>query len=280
MKKLYFAFALFTCISFSGYAQTWISLATDITGDGTFPGLLDGKALSYRYDPSTDSIFFKVYVTAAVSPPFGVNIILRVNAPSLTDTNWNTSQNTNFRFNRVINAWAITDSLGFFGICDANGFRSGFYDNIKNGGLSVTVFFTDNSYVIGTKLKYIYNYTGSFDADVIAAVGSDQNWNDDIPNSGSGHFTINHTSINNVIGNQKIELYPNPAKDILYIKLPISGPIDIKIYDMLGNVVYRKSFQGASDLLQLNVGHLSDGEYNVNIKCMNNIVYLQKFMKN
>ena len=58
----------------------------------------------------------------------------------------------------------------------------------------------------------------------------------------------------------RVKVYPNPAKDIFSINCENLGTI--KLYDMLGKEVLNQNINGKSDI---NLGHLSNGIYNIKI---------------
>ncbi len=69
--------------------------------------------------------------------------------------------------------------------------------------------------------------------------------------------TMNTTEVETLDEADKILVYPNPAKDILYID-GIKNKTDIKIYDMLGNIVYETLTQNNTSM---NVTNLPTGIY-------------------
>ena len=150
MKHLHLSLLFISLLISQACSAQWTSLATDGTGDGASSTLLDGKGLSYRYDPSTDTIFFKIDVVTAVNPPFGINIVFNVTGAGAA-TIWNTPQNTNFPYNRIITAWYATATTGILGIADAVGFTSGNYTNIKSMGVAVSANFSANYYIVAVK---------------------------------------------------------------------------------------------------------------------------------
>jgi len=78
--------------------------------------------------------------------------------------------------------------------------------------------------------------------------------------------------INN-IKNNKINIYPNPASDILYIER-ISDNSEVKIIDNLGRIIYNKKLTNNS----VNISEFPLGIYTIIIKT-NNLVKYSKFIK-
>jgi hypothetical protein len=82
--------------------------------------------------------------------------------------------------------------------------------------------------------------------------------------------------------NDKLSIYPNPAKDLIYIQLNenIKTPIDIEITNTLGeNVLSKKITQSISNnLYSLNIEHLSSGVYYIKTRDKNNKISIGKFV--
>lgn len=259
MKHFHFYLLFILLFTVQQSFAQWTTLSTDATGDGASSTLLDGKTLSYRYVPATDSLFFKIDVAKAVNPPFGLNLVFAVTGAGAATT-WNTPQNASFLYNRVITAWYATTTTGILGISDAIGFSSGNYTNIMKNGAVVTVDLASNSYIVAVKRTDLYNGSGAFDADVIAAVGSNMNWNDDVPSSGSGHIHIPTTAINNVANNNNdLTISPNPSKGIFCFSIKNSDkPLTIHITNIKGETVYNSTIPNNS---MVNLSHLCKGYY-------------------
>lgn len=95
-------------------------------------------------------------------------------------------------------------------------------------------------------------------------------WTLPFPPSG---VTVNTTGSPNVVfstscltGNQDIsdqagemKIFPNPAKDFIYVILPWEGTYTIRITDMTGRLVYSNSTYCSKDLIQVSI--LSKGVY-------------------
>ncbi|MGB6035330.1 MAG: T9SS type A sorting domain-containing protein [Cryomorphaceae bacterium] len=71
-------------------------------------------------------------------------------------------------------------------------------------------------------------------------------------------------SVDQIVKEKMISLYPNPTSDLLNIQLDQSLGTDVTIlmYDLLGRQVYNKQSQGQSNF-QMLVGHLESGTYRV-----------------
>lgn len=60
-------------------------------------------------------------------------------------------------------------------------------------------------------------------------------------------------------------LYPNPAKNTLTIEHPLEGEFEVKLTNVLGQVVLSQMNSGQSKTLQLEVGKLPSGPYMLSI---------------
>lgn len=275
MKRL----ILLTCIASLlatgiSRAQTWTALASDGTGDGAAPGLLDGTKLEYRYDGIKDSIWFRVTVNSIKTSAYGLNIILNADSGGAT-ANW-FGQNTSFAYNRILTVWISSGASGTVGITDAAGFAGGNYTKIGSNNLSYTIDAANKAYIIGVKRTDILN-AGRLKAKVIAAVGSDMNWNDDIPNSGSGNIDVQPggTFVSNLNqGYPDILMYPNPANNKLNISFAsgVSSGTMISICNMQGQKVFTKTLGNNDADMQINLQGLAKGLYTVHIQNGNEAV--------
>jgi len=96
-----------------------------------------------------------------------------------------------------------------------------------------------------------------------------------------GNTEWNSESCSETINNIEILIYPNPATDILTIKLPqdmSERQVDIQIIDMLGRIVLNKSFYDSNTLL-INLDNYSKGVYVVNVIQNNLKLKTEKIIK-
>ncbi|MGB4847489.1 MAG: T9SS type A sorting domain-containing protein [Saprospiraceae bacterium] len=78
---------------------------------------------------------------------------------------------------------------------------------------------------------------------------------------------------------QELQLYPNPAKNEINIKMPVlHATYDVQIVDMQGRVVYRGSVRSSNGILPVEVGQLSSGLFHINLKGENQNYY-SRFLK-
>ena len=92
--------------------------------------------------------------------------------------------------------------------------------------------------------------------------------------------TVNTLGTENYLLDRKITLYPNPATNVLYIKVGASNslPDTYKIYNMLGQIVLQQSIGELNDLA-VNTSSLSKGMYFIKIATDNASISLP-FIKN
>jgi Secretion system C-terminal sorting domain len=78
------------------------------------------------------------------------------------------------------------------------------------------------------------------------------------------------------------QIYPCPANDIINIDYKLhsgnNNYIELKIYDILGKVVFSKQTQNGNGKLVIDVASLTNGIYSVNITGSTNSIYIQKIV--
>ena len=84
--------------------------------------------------------------------------------------------------------------------------------------------------------------------------------------------------MNNDLFNSETSLsvYPNPTKDILYIKPLDNQKFDVSIYSITGQLVSQYS---NLDNNQIDIKNLEKGIYILKITSQNNIIHIQKIIK-
>jgi hypothetical protein len=253
MTSLFGAIALFAIAGFLfaapiASAQTWTRLATDPQGDELDNTLADGTGFYYYYDKANDSLWFRVDVSAASYSPskFGVNIVYNVPTTEMATT-WYGNQNTDFSYNRVLTAWvqlSIKNTYyGVVGCGDAAGVQNNDINNLDTDNIKVKVNDKTSSYILG--LKKTDFYAGSLDGiTLIAAVGSNTIWNDDIPNTGHGTLTsAGVLSPNAITGSNSVlslglTVSGGFNKGIAYtLRTPDAQHLKLRAYNLLGSVV-------------------------------------------
>jgi len=90
-----------------------------------------------------------------------------------------------------------------------------------------------------------------------------------------GIYTVSQTNGITDNTNQKLKLYPNPVKNILNISIQdFTGSIDIKIYDILGKMVYKEKLQIANTN-SIKLDGLDSGIYFINFEIDNKLITKQ-----
>jgi hypothetical protein len=272
MKKL-FTLA-FTAILVSGTylatGQTFTPLASDSAGDHSFPSLPDGKSLSYAFDQVTDSLLFKVEVYGTIrTDSFGLNIVIDDDLNPSTGESWWGS--TPFTGDVLVTVW-VTDSAGTYigtiGIADSAGMAIADYTNMAANNISIVVDVVNNAYIIGMLRTDIF--PASINANVIAAVGSNQFWNDDIPNSGSGRMTETISSVRtHFAAENKLRMMPNPSHGPVVIHMQeLDQPeVLVMVRNLVGQVVYNNSIPVFNRSLnqEIDLSHVNAGVYLVQV---------------
>ncbi|MCD4788642.1 MAG: PKD domain-containing protein, partial [Bacteroidales bacterium] len=109
-----------------------------------------------------------------------------------------------------------------------------------------------------------YNTPGVYDVTltVTNAYGSDTKIIDD-------YITVDELTGINTVETTEIKIYPNPAKDILYISFTENLQF-ISILNIMGEVVYTQDV--SSDLIKVNISDLKEGIYIVRIIAGKNLI--------
>jgi len=164
-------------------AQVWTVLAVDAKGDGRDPSLADAAQLSYRYDKQQDLLWFRLSLYGRPSEEsFGVNIAVDTGADDSAKMNW-WGANKDFKFDKLVTAWVTRSDdryQGTIGVGDAAGAKAKKFNNLLQDNLQIRL--EGDSILIGVKRT---DLTDKMKINLIAAVGSHQQWNDDIPNTRS-----------------------------------------------------------------------------------------------
>jgi pimeloyl-ACP methyl ester carboxylesterase len=186
-------------------AQVWTVLAFDPRSDGRDPALADAAQLSYRYDEEQDVLWFRVSLYGKPNEDaFGVNIVVDTGADDSAKMNW-WGANKDFKFDKLITAWVTRNNgsyQGTVGVGDAAGARAGKFNNLLQNNLQIRV--EGDSIFLGLKRT---DLTATMKMNLIAAVGSNQQWNDDIPNMRS--VTLDLSAPRPVRGLREIDVSRN-----------------------------------------------------------------------
>jgi hypothetical protein len=71
-----------------------------------------------------------------------------------------------------------------------------------------------------------------------------------------------------------LNVYPNPTEDVFHINLNVfnDGPVNYKVFDLQGRLVFADETEGYSDLnYELNLGKINNGIYILEVSTQENI---------
>jgi pimeloyl-ACP methyl ester carboxylesterase len=169
-------------------AEVWTVLGSDRPDNGRDPSLADAAQLAYRYDKEQDLLWFRV---ALFNKPneeaFGVNLVFDTGGDEASKMEW-WGANKTFKFDRLVTAWVTRKDnryQGTIGVGDAAGARAKRFNNLSQDNLQLRV--EGDAIIIGVKRTDI---TDKMKMNVIAAVGSNEKWNDDVPGVGLGTIDL------------------------------------------------------------------------------------------
>jgi len=87
------------------------------------------------------------------------------------------------------------------------------------------------------------------------------------------------TATNDLNPDQTLQVYPNPASDHISIDLPlISSPIQLKITDITGKLVYEHASQPTQSILTIPTTGMPSGYYQICIIDASGSRYLGRFL--
>ena len=90
-----------------------------------------------------------------------------------------------------------------------------------------------------------------------------------------GALQCNTLGVNSVVGNTGIQIYPNPANDVIYIHTPLftNKNIAIRIYSIVGKVVYQESYLNNTQVHPINAGSIeANGVYFIQLQSGNEVI--------
>lgn len=186
ISKIVLLLVLNVLVPVGAAAQVWTVAAFDPKGDARDPSLADAAQLSYRYDKQQDFLWFRLTLYGQPdAQTFGVNLAFDTGGDEAAKMNW-WGANKTFKFDRLLTAWVTRGASGYqgtIGVGDAAGVEAKRPNNLLQNNLQLRV--EGDSIIIGVKRTDI---TDKLKVNLIGAVGSSTQWNDDIP--GAGFTTI------------------------------------------------------------------------------------------
>jgi pimeloyl-ACP methyl ester carboxylesterase len=169
-------------------AQVYSVLTFDGKGDSRDPALADAAQLAYRYDKQQDFLWFRIALYGRPNPDaFGVNIVIDTGGDDSTKANW-WGTNKTFKFDRLVTAYVRRGDKGYegtIGVGDAVGVNAKQMTNLRQDNLQIRV--EGDAIVIGVKRT---DLTDKLTMKLIAAVGSNEQLNDELPNAGSATIEL------------------------------------------------------------------------------------------
>ena len=180
-------------------------LSADPLEDGRDASLADAAQLAYRYDKQQDIMWFRVALFGKPNEEaFGVNLVFDTGGDEASKTAW-WGANKTFKFDRLVTAWVTRQGdryQGTIGVGDAAGSRAKRFNNLSQDNLQLRI--EGDSIIIGVKRTDIAD---KMKMNLIAAVGSNERWNDDVP--GVDSVTIDLSSERPKQGLREIDVTRN-----------------------------------------------------------------------
>ena len=129
-----------------------------------------------------------------------------------------------------------------------------------------TVIVPENSTITITPILQGYEFSPEF---IVC-----ENVSNDIPNQ---NFEASAVGIKGSLADNKaVVVYPNPAKDKIFVEFEDFVQVEIKLYDMFGNEVLN---QNGNSKTEINISHLSKGVYNVVVVSVGKVIGNRKIVK-
>ncbi len=170
--------------SFNGV--TWTTLAKDSTGDGKNPSWADVETLSFFDDEDSDTLWFKLDLSRLPNPKvFGINLMVDNDRDQQNGANW-WGGNKSFKYDRLASVWVVkvgeNSYRGTVGIADMRSIQLNRYTNLFQNNIAFNADGDKKIMLLGLKRAHLDD-DGIFS--MVAAVGSNVGWNDDVPDSGA-----------------------------------------------------------------------------------------------
>lgn len=134
-------------------------------------------------------------------------------------------------------------------------------------GTPLNVSFTHTATVVGTPAQGSYDFWDATNVVYEYVVFLQDKVSDDILQSGSATIS-GPVGVVELKGDQKIGIYPNPAKDfaVVGISLDQASTVSVNIYDIAGKLVYSNAavkVEAGQHEMKINTSDLATGTYNV-----------------
>jgi hypothetical protein len=280
MKKLFFTITLLM-LSLYSFAQ-WATIATDPSGDS---GGMDATSIEFQYDKVKDEVTFRINVTNLSSYSTGPAADFSFQLPNGLESGNGTG--THWTSSTPVHKTAYI-------YCDAGGSAPNNYtftswsqrieetkttDVLCNNCVSINVDVANNQITYTFDRKDIISDSemgGKDTAEItlVANVGHDVSWDDNITQTAKFKIIRNTTSLTNA-KLPEVTVYPNPTTDALNIQgSEIVTKVDIK--DITGKVI-KKLISYA--IKSVDVSELAPGTYFITIYDAKESIGYSKFVK-
>ncbi len=136
--------------------------------------------------------------------------------------------------------------------------------------------FGDGKTAYGSSVDYSFSSDGVYKVTLTAISGNST------ADASQEITAMKSTTPATIIGNRNFTLYPNPVKELLYIRHDgqISAELILEISDIKGQVVFQGKYTtGMEQLTALPVSHLPDGMYLLRMISDNQALPVRKFIK-
>ena len=166
----------------------WTAVAVDPKGDGRTPEGIDTAQLSYQFDNRHDRLWFRLSLFKRLTyGPFTVDLAIDTGLDDAHRTAW-WGTNTTFTFDRLLTA-RVTYSNGTYHAVASIRQALGSTSSPAVTQEEVDVRVTDDSILLGVKRAALLD--SSMKMKLVAAIGLDEAWNDDIPNARFAAIDLN-----------------------------------------------------------------------------------------
>jgi len=136
--------------------------------------------------------------------------------------------------------------------------------------------FEDGTTLNGSEVNYDFEKDGVYKVTLHAVSGSS------ISESTQQIIVLKNATGIDILNKVELKIFPNPAKDILYLNLrnPVQKDLWVEIYSISGKKIYSQQLSNANySLIPLNIQTLNQGLYFIKINDGTRAVYEQKFLK-
>jgi pimeloyl-ACP methyl ester carboxylesterase len=188
LSRFFILIALLATARTNAAAQVYTVLSFDPKGDVRESSLPDAAQLAFHYDKEKDTLWFRFALYGKANDAgFALTLLIDTGGDDANKMNW-WGSNKSFRFDRIVTANVTRAAGGYegtIGVGDVAGVKSKQLTNLRQNNLQIKV--EADSIVIGVKRGDITDKTNM---KLVASVGSNQEWTDDLPNAGSATIDL------------------------------------------------------------------------------------------